>query len=882
MRCAIVVALGDPRSPDAGTWIDAVGLRQELTELDYRVALIDGEDVERDIERALEDVTTQDDVLLHVSGRLVDRGVVRTAGGRGVHLREIGDILAAHAAANVSLFAELMYGGPEDALIAAEHVASVVGDVQARARGFAMVAAVRAASASIRGLALTRLFLRVARASRQDGVILSSAIYERIVDTPESLACAQSFTFVRADVEPWLAPPPLAPDSPPLPFFESEPLPSFESPSLPSSESGLLPGIEPPLPSFASDLLPAVEPPLPSFASELPPAVEPPLPSFASLQPLPSFDSEPSASYPAEPLPSFDSLPPTSLESETRRTPASPSSPPTSPALPADEGTLDERIARATEAQQWRSVVELRRERMRTIESGRLRVRELVAIARILQFDLDGAEGALEALEEARAIDPMRIGVLQALRRGYERLGRWEHAIEVIGSLAELTASPTERAELRVSQAAVALDKLDDQERAFTFLQMALENDPAHERALAAFEDVCARRAGIRREPAASTEDGAGPRRELKDVAPSTGAVSTEGGQREPIAHDPADPAAHASAFAVHWRDGRTDAAFLAALALEELGATDVDQQILVDQFRTVAPIRALGTLDASAWTLLRAAGGDDALSTLFAQVARAAVATRLEQLVERQRLVALDPEKRLDEKSTASVVRSFQWAARVLGVPCPALYVVDHVPGEIAAVRAHQPSTAVGPSVLRGRSAKELAFLAGRHLTYYLPEHQVLVYFPTGADLARLLIATIELGAPRRSGASRDRAVAALRDRLSRCMTQAEREAIATAVHRIDREADLGTWARSVELTAGRAGLLLSGDLATATSIVRSESRAIAGLSPDDRRRDLIAFCASPAHTALRARFAVTAPESLQPPPAATRTATELADPSA
>jgi hypothetical protein len=93
-------------------------------------------------------------------------------------------------------------------------------------------------------------------------------------------------------------------------------------------------------------------------------------------------------------------------------------------------------------------------------------------------------------------------------------------------------------------------------------------------------------------------------------------------------------------------------------------------------------------------------------------------------------RLVALDPSSLLDESSTASVVRSFQWAARVLGVPRPDLYVVDEVPGEIAAVRQQQPTTAVGPSIVSGRSAKDLAFLAGRHLTYYLAEHQVLVYF--------------------------------------------------------------------------------------------------------------------------------------------------------
>ena len=40
-----------------------------------------------------------------------------------------------------------------------------------------------------------------------------------------------------------------------------------------------------------------------------------------------------------------------------------------------------------------------------------------------------------------------------------------------------------------------------------------------------------------------------------------------------------------------------------------------------------------------------------------------------------------------------------------------------------------------VGPQVLSGRSVQELAFLAGRHLTYYRPGHYPIVFFPTLAD---------------------------------------------------------------------------------------------------------------------------------------------------
>jgi hypothetical protein len=49
--------------------------------------------------------------------------------------------------------------------------------------------------------------------------------------------------------------------------------------------------------------------------------------------------------------------------------------------------------------------------------------------------------------------------------------------------------------------------------------------------------------------------------------------------------------------------------------------------------------------------------------------------------------------------------------------------------------------------------------------------------------------------------------------------------------------------------------------------AVVSNESRAIAGLSLEMKRRDLVAFCASDEHVALRARFAIVAPESIRPP---------------
>jgi len=729
MRCAVIVAPWDPRSSDAGAWSEAVAwLGASLGRLGYRVSVVDGgEDLAEQLANAFTEASPEDDVLVHISGHLARRGVLRVADGRWLPLRVLGETLAAQVTANVSLVAELVHeDDADDALVAADHVASAVAALGARERGYGLIAAVRPATAPIEGLAFTKLLFYVADAARRGEAQLST-VYEQVAAMPESRTVAQSFTCVRGRAELDLTPPPPSP------------------------------------------------------------------------------------------------------------------------------AELDALIEAATAAQEWARAAELRRERLATMASPRQRARELVAIARIRQAELGDPDGAIDALEQARIIEPRRIPVLQALKRGYETLGRWASAIEVTGALAELAPMPVDRAALRFAQAQMTLEHLQDEDRAVMWLEQALEDDPANADARAALTRI---RSSLTPPPMPVPE-------EEPDTQPLL--------EPSEDVDDELDPAAYARAFAACRREGRTDAAFLAAMSLEELGAADVDQQILLDQFRSVSPIRARGTLDTDAWNLLRPADADDVLCDLFGSIARAGVLARLEQLVARNRLVELDPTTRLDEASTASVVRSFQWAARVLGVPSPELYVVDEVPGEIAAVRQPQPTTAVGPSIVRGRSAKDLAFLAGRHLTYYLTEHQVLVYFPTREEVTRLLLASVQLAKPGLpSTGESGRAVAALAARLDRHVTDAERAGVVDAVHRLEERGgrfSIGAWTRSVELMAARAGLLLCGDLATATAVVTTETRGIAGLTIEAKRRDLVVFCASEEHVALRARWAVTAPESLRPP---------------
>ncbi len=260
----------------------------------------------------------------------------------------------------------------------------------------------------------------------------------------------------------------------------------------------------------------------------------------------------------------------------------------------------------------------------------------------------------------------------------------------------------------------------------------------------------------------------------------------------------------------------------------------------------------------------MRAPGADDVIETLFDAVSPAAITAQIEDRRARRKLATLDPARKQASSSTVSIVASFHWAARVLGVPCPDLYVLDDVPGDIAAVPSKDPSTALGPKVLSGLSTKELAFLAARHLTYYRREYAPLVHFSSLPELTLLVLACVQMELPAvpipHSVAA---SVAAHRARIARRLTETDRSSMAAAVERLESrggQLDLAGWAVSVELSAARAGLFLCGDLRSAMTRLRADELGMGQAAFERSRADLLAFTVSRAHADLRAEFALIA----------------------
>jgi hypothetical protein len=465
--------------------------------------------------------------------------------------------------------------------------------------------------------------------------------------------------------------------------------------------------------------------------------------------------------------------------------------------------------------------------------------------------------------------------------------------------MADLTEAASARSAFRFAAADVALGRIRDDERGLLLLERALDDDPAHDRALHALAavraargewkeldvsyarlvDRFARQGDVERAWDTCRKLGALRRDKMRDVRGAieafAGAVSCKPADVDSrtmlaemhlarsdeaeacaeferiVEHAPMRASAYARLFTLHQRAGRVDRAWSAGMVLEELGGADMDQQIVVDQYRLDGPIRPSCSLDDASWDeMVRAPGADDVIAGVLAAVVDAAATAQVEGLHEARKLVALDPSRQQSAASTVSAVRSFHWAAQVLGVKAPDLFVMEDVPAGIGAVQAAVPSTALGPDVLRGLTTKDLAFLAGRHLTYYRREHYALIHYPTLNELSSLFLAAVKLAMPEVPVPPHlAETVGRVRKALARHINPDERERLAAAVRRLDARdgrVDLAAWVRSVELTAQRAGLLLCGDLRVATARVRNESRTIAELSVDQKRGDLLVYCAS------------------------------------
>ncbi len=283
--------------------------------------------------------------------------------------------------------------------------------------------------------------------------------------------------------------------------------------------------------------------------------------------------------------------------------------------------------------------------------------------------------------------------------------------------------------------------------------------------------------------------------------------------------------------------------------------ATEEERQRVLAQQSSVSQ-RPKSALIPGAWAGLAHPELEPTTGAILGIIAPAVLLGRVTVLNRDKALYQPKPDSAADPAtSTVSAVRALGWAATILGLGAPAIHVDREHAGGYLHAAGLPPKSILGQAVLSGRSQTELAFLAGRHLAYYRPEHYIRTLLPAVTDLEDLFLAALTVGNPALPLATEvKRRVAPIAQALEPMLEQRQLDELRAALARFVEEGgrtNLQRWGAAVEKTACRAGLLLTGDLVAAASVLEVEAGP-----RSEQLLDLIAFATSSAHHRLRAEL--------------------------
>jgi hypothetical protein len=240
-----------------------------------------------------------------------------------------------------------------------------------------------------------------------------------------------------------------------------------------------------------------------------------------------------------------------------------------------------------------------------------------------------------------------------------------------------------------------------------------------------------------------------------------------------------------------------------------------------------------------------------------------AAVLAFLGKATEQGTLPTLDQRFKQDHQTcTLALAKSFFWSARVLGMPVVELYVRTDLPDALTSAPAITPTSIAGAAALTGLSNRELVFLCTKHLCDQRSAVRLRVFFPSVSELRILIFSALRLAAPKIAvPAELEKAVQVTAQELEHHFDSRRLESVGRVVKRwvADGEkTDVRDWIHAAELTACRAGLIASGDLASAKFVLEREVSMPGELTLLDKLRDLVRFAVSDDHLAVRKELGI------------------------
>ena len=573
---------------------------------------------------------------------------------------------------------------------------------------------------------------------------------------------------------------------------------------------------------------------------------------------------------------------------------------------PTHRGALETRISIAQEKGESSLAAALLERLVARLETSGKKVDVLRAIAD------ESLKAARTAIGQASALMPDAVPLLERLRAVNEAAGRWDDAVSALVQIAEHTPEPKLRAKVLVDAARLCSERAKQTQRAVALYEAAIEDDPHVSGAFEAIEselvqasdaeglaaaytrqigrlaatgdvgeqpEILRRLASVQRQALGDSAAAIATLQQLLVLQPLDVSALLElaelqeaaGNHSEAtrlleavVAIDPSRVDVFRSLLRLFTAAGDMDRRYCACSALVAMGEADLDEQLLFAQHRPETLPIAKATLNAETWMQLL----PEAHPRILDELAIAIEGVAFDVWYGSGSRLSLPPvgEKVNPQKTTVSAARCFTWAAQLLGLPEPDIYLQPaqtRIGMRILPMR--KLSIELGHPVLSGWGMSELAFLAAHHLTYARAGWRIIALLGSRDEVRSLLMAGMSLARPDLPGlaeiGSRSREFA---QQLEGHMSPEVREIVGDIVEKVmaGGAIDVFAWLRCVEETAGRAGLLASSNLTVAANVLAIAGASPGGQSAAERAKGLIAFCVSQQHAALRQWLGVAATE--------------------
>jgi tetratricopeptide (TPR) repeat protein len=514
---------------------------------------------------------------------------------------------------------------------------------------------------------------------------------------------------------------------------------------------------------------------------------------------------------------------------------------------PDDVGVLHELVELHTHNHHWSRAVDVL-ERLVKITSGREKVCYLVALASILNSELDAPDEAIRLYELALDEDP-------GDRRAFERI---EHILIQRQQWHELT-----RAYRRMIKRLGSSPSLDRRPWLLVLWQaladtcrVYMHDLPA---ATAAYE-VCVSLAPAsvpHREALAEVYEAQGRECFGKAIACREHLLA--------LAQNAEAAARQIRCLArLYGKFHLYDQLFCASAGLCALTRADARERAFYEANAPKGVPLARTVLTERQWQgSLCPSRQNQMISQILAAAAPAVIAARAKEPAE----YGIGPQYRARlERDPSFVSRVLLYASRLIGVPLPAVYVPPGAPGEIDLIvlldgQRPEPALVLGRDLVIGRTHLELAFLLTKKLVGLRADHFLLwpQIVPSLAELQLVLASAIKLVQPRFELPGVDpTAVRKYAAHLGKVLPQAQIELIAGAAAPLlagVTHIDVAAWMAESDDIANRAGLLACGDLVAAAREIVREARAHHA-RPEEAILNLVRFGVSANYLDLRARL--------------------------